>query len=218
VLLVHGDRILEHHVPGSGGMLLLGSFLLAGIGLVVLYRWRGFDPWWTFVLFGLILAPLPGAIGGPRFSATRLVTVPLFVMPFAIAGLDWLLRRRRPLAFGVAAVLLALTAGQIGFFLGVYWRDPSHRAVAYHVNYPSLLDAVLAQPRRPIFLVDRLPAATQYIHGLWYGELRKVPRGTLVRVRRGQTLPPGAIYLDEPDCRGQIQFARANEFVACIEK
>jgi hypothetical protein len=51
-LLMTGDAHWPHHVEGSGGAILFGTFILAmaGLLLVIARRWR--DPWWRFVLYG----------------------------------------------------------------------------------------------------------------------------------------------------------------------
>ena len=61
-LLMTGDPHWHHHVEGSGGAMLFATFILAmaGLLLVIARRWR--DPWWRFVLYGLAVSIVPGAI------------------------------------------------------------------------------------------------------------------------------------------------------------
>src|SRR5439155_24247225 len=70
-LLMTGDGHWPHHVEGSGGAIFFATFILAmaGLLLVVARRWR--DPWWRFVLFGLAISIVPGAITDWPFHELR---------------------------------------------------------------------------------------------------------------------------------------------------
>jgi len=55
-LLLTGDYHPRHHVQGSGGAILFATFILAMIGLLLVFTrgWR--DPWWRFVAYGLAVS------------------------------------------------------------------------------------------------------------------------------------------------------------------
>jgi hypothetical protein len=90
-LLLTGDYHPRHHVQGSGGALFFATFILAMIGLlvVIIRRWR--DPWWRFVLYGLAVSIVPGAITVEPFHAMRLMAYPVFLLLLTVPPLEWLL-------------------------------------------------------------------------------------------------------------------------------
>jgi hypothetical protein len=92
-LLMTGDPHWHHHVEGSGGAILLGTFILAitGLFLVLTRRWR--EPWWRFVLYGLAASIVPGAITDWPFHQLRLMGYAVFLLVLTIPALEWLLAR-----------------------------------------------------------------------------------------------------------------------------
>ena len=90
-LLLNGDVHPRHHVPGSGGAFLFGTFILAVSGLVIIIACRRNDPWWRFVLYGLAAALVPGAIATWAFHSSRLVAYPVFLLVLTVPALEWLL-------------------------------------------------------------------------------------------------------------------------------
>jgi hypothetical protein len=94
-LLLTGDEHARHHVQGSGGAFFLSSFILVVIGLfLVVARYRH-DPWWRFVLYGLVVAIVPGAISTEPFHAMRLMAYPVFLLLLTVPALEWLLAASR---------------------------------------------------------------------------------------------------------------------------
>ena len=92
-LLITGDVNPRHHVPGSGGALFFATFILVIIGLVIIISRRRCDPWWRFVLYGLAIAIVPGAISVWPFHAMRLMAYPVFLLLLTVPALEWLLAR-----------------------------------------------------------------------------------------------------------------------------
>jgi hypothetical protein len=92
-LLVNGDYHSRHHVPGSGGALFFATFILALIGLVVIIARLRRDPWWRFVLYGLAVAIVPGAISVEPFHGMRLMAYPVFLLLLTVPALEWLCAR-----------------------------------------------------------------------------------------------------------------------------
>src|SRR5437773_4169480 len=90
-LLMTGDGHWPHHVEGSGGAIFFATFILAmaGLLLVVARRWR--DPWWRFVLFGLAISIVPGAITDWPFHELRLMGYAVFLLVLTVPALEWLL-------------------------------------------------------------------------------------------------------------------------------
>lgn len=92
-LLVNGDYHPRHHVPGSGGAFFFATFILVLIGLVIVIACRRRDPWWRFVLYGLAVAVVPGAISVEPFHAMRMMAYPVFLILLTVPALEWLLAR-----------------------------------------------------------------------------------------------------------------------------
>ena len=92
-LLVNGDYHPRHHVPGSGGALFFATFILVLIGLVIVIARLRRDPWWRFVLYGLAIAIVPGAISVEPFHGMRLMAYPVFLLLLTVPALEWLLAR-----------------------------------------------------------------------------------------------------------------------------
>jgi 4-amino-4-deoxy-L-arabinose transferase-like glycosyltransferase len=92
-LLVSGDVSPRHHVQGSGGVVFFATFILVLIGLVVILARRRRDPWWRFVLYGVAVAIVPGAISNWPFQETRLMAYPVFLLLLTVPALEWLLDR-----------------------------------------------------------------------------------------------------------------------------
>jgi hypothetical protein len=92
-LLINGDYHPRHHVPGSGGAFFFATFILVLIGfaIVLARRWR--DPWWRFVLFGLLASIVPGAVSVEPFHGMRLIAYPVFLLVMTVPALEWLLAR-----------------------------------------------------------------------------------------------------------------------------
>src|SRR5204863_2686706 len=95
-LLMTGDGHWHHHVEGSGGAMLLGTFILAMAGLLLVFarRWR--DPWWRFVLYGLAASIVPGAMTDWPFHELRLMGYAVFLLVLTVPALEWLLAPDAP--------------------------------------------------------------------------------------------------------------------------
>ena len=92
-LLMTGDILPRHHVPGSGGAFFFATFILAIIGLVIVIARRRRDPWWRFILYGIAIAIVPGAISVWPFHEMRLMAYPVFLVLLTVPALEWLLAR-----------------------------------------------------------------------------------------------------------------------------
>jgi 4-amino-4-deoxy-L-arabinose transferase-like glycosyltransferase len=89
-LLEKGDPLLRHHIPG-GGELLAATFALAMVGIVVIVfrHWR--ERWWWFIIYGLLLSVVPGALTVQRYHALRTIGFPVFLLVLTIPAMMWLL-------------------------------------------------------------------------------------------------------------------------------
>src|SRR2546423_5191965 len=61
-LLLIGDDQARHHVSGSGGPFFWSAFILAAFGVLLVVGFAGHRAWWRFILYGVAVAIIPGAI------------------------------------------------------------------------------------------------------------------------------------------------------------
>ncbi|MEA2375975.1 MAG: hypothetical protein QOD53_2438 [Thermoleophilaceae bacterium] len=199
-LLLHGDPNPRHHLQFLGSM-LAATVVLAIVGLVVVLRERRGRPWWRFVLWGLVVAPLPGALTVDRFHTLRLVAMPVFMLVLAAAGAAWLWRSgaRQQGRRAALAALLALTVFQGVAFQVRFHRDNDQRAPFFDAEYPAVLDAAeRASPSGRFYSLAGTEA-----HCLWYSALERRDRSLCARVPPSG-LPAGSVAASQYvlDCRG----------------
>ena len=103
--------------------------------------------------------------------------------------------RRNPLlsrTYPALAVLVALTIAQGAIFQWQFHRAPP-RVDAFDSYYPQVLDAALARPERPVYLLDKTPAA--YMYAFWYATLRGVDLNNFQRANQDLLPPGGAVVI-----------------------
>jgi hypothetical protein len=211
-LLLNGDPHPRHHVPGSGGAVFFATFILVLIGLLIVVIYRRRDPWWRFILYGLAIAIVPGAIAIHPFHGMRLMTYPVFLLIVTVPALEWLLDRgKQPIGERVAEdlfprrarlmilfAILALTTREAYRFQTVFHREGPKRSFEFDVPYKAAYAAATKQPARPIYLEDGMwgPA---YIHAFWYATLEKRPTSEFVHLKPGARPPAGSIVISSAD-------------------
>jgi hypothetical protein len=229
-LLLTGDGHWPHHVEGSGGAIFFATFILAmaGLLLVIARRWR--EPWWRFVLYGLAVSIVPGAITDWPFHEVRLMGYAVFLLVVTVPALEWLLAPADPkhrvgdrtdtthhgepdravivshgppraVRLGIVAVLLAATVAQAVDFQIIFWRQGPERYFAFDVLYKPLYDAAVARPERPIYL-ENGQWGPAYMDAYWYATVEGRPISEFVRLAEGAKPPSGAIVLSSnSDCQ-----------------
>ena len=207
-LLFDGDGNPRHHATGTLGSFLIGGFVLALIGLMVVAarHWRA--AWWRFIIFGAAASIVPGALTGDQFHSLRLVAYPIFLLVLMIPALEFLLHRRAPneaatdpthpavssfARRAILAIVLAAVAVQVIYFQRVYRRDGSDRGWVFDAAYKDVYDLAVAQPSRPIYLSDVTEPA--YVHALWYATIEGRNRDQFVHLDEGARAPNGAIVI-----------------------
>jgi len=222
-LLMTGDYHPRHHVQASGGTIFFATFILAMIGLwlIIVRRWR--EPWWRFIVYGLGVSILPGAITNEPFHEVRLMAYPVFLLVLTIPALEWLLAPcrteqsscgtsekaysgkpdraavanqglSRPIKLGFLGILLAATVAQAIDFQLTFRREGPERVNEFDVPYKAAYDAAVAQPQRPIYL-ENGRWGPAYIHAYWYATVEGRPVSEFVRLAGGMRPPSGAIVL-----------------------
>ena len=192
--LLRGDPEPRHHLPGMGSM-LAGVTIPALLGLVlVLVKFRR-DAWWRFVVFGLAISPIPASLTLDHFHTLRLIALPVFVIVLTVPAIKFLQStslRGSAIRHTALAILVVIIILQGALF---QWRfqTATPRVDAFDSYYPELLTAALNQPERPIYLVDKTPAA--YMYAFWYATVRGLGIENFHRIPRHEPPPPGVVVI-----------------------
>jgi hypothetical protein len=215
--LVTGEGDIRDHLQGMGS-LLAASVILAVFGLTIVLRQHRQDAWWRFVIYALVIAPVPASLTINPFPQLRLVAFPVFFLVSMIPATSWLDRPRTKLydigrRLWLTGALLLLVAQGLLF----HWR--------YHENAPKLwyvfdarfarkvLAPALEPGQFPIVLRDE-PGKPGYIHALWYGALAGLDASRFTRLLVDQWPVPGAIVIStEPNCTNCTLIARALNYI-----
>ena len=228
VLLLTGDYHARHHVQGSGGAIFIATFVLAVMGLFVILACLRRDPWWRYILFGLAVSIVPGAMGAEPFHQLHLIAYPVFLLVLTVPALEWLLAKRksefvpvssdevarsswerfrlcvggslppRSVRLGLLTLLLVLTLVEAYQFQIVFRRDGPMRSFEFDVPYKAAYDAAVKQPSRPIYLEDG-KWGPAYIHALWYATVEKRPTSQFVHLKQGTKPPAGVVVISSED-------------------
>jgi len=228
-LLFDGDGNPRHHAGGTLGSFLIGAFILALIGLVVVVvrHWR--DPWWRFIIFGAGASIVPGALTADQFHSLRLVAYPIFLLVLTVPALQFLLGRPAEIERGDApdklrsplsplarrAILAIVIAGmgiQVIYFQRIYRRDGPNRGWVFDAAYKDVYDLAVAQPNRPIYLSDGTQPA--YVHALWYAAVEGRGRDQFIHLDEGARAPAGAIVIaSEPSCMNCQVIKKSGDYI-----
>jgi hypothetical protein len=206
-MLIQGDTDINQltHVAGFGFVLAVTG-VLALLGLWCILRYKGHDRWWLYVVYGLIVVPIPASLTNEYFHTLRLAPLAVFVLVLGIAAVDWFFEyaRSEVRRLAVAAILVALVLPQAAFFLWRFHTNPptERRRHLLDVDYvPAIFEPALAQASRPIYLADAI-GIPGYIQAYWYATLRGVPRTEFLRLPDDALPPRGALTIStEEDCR-----------------
>jgi hypothetical protein len=200
---------------------------MIGLGLIIARRWR--EPWWRFVIYGLAVSILPGAITNEPFHQLRLMGYAIFLLVLTIPALQWLLvpnevKQRasgtsteahngkptrvagvthlsRPIRLSFLGILLAATVAQAVDFQVTFWREGPKRVYDFDAPYKALYNAAVAQPQRPIYL-ENGQWGPAYMHAYWYATAERRPISEFVRLPDGTKPPSGVIVLSSnSDCQ-----------------
>jgi len=218
-LLMVGDYHPRHHVQGSGGAIFFATFILTMIGLLLVFAREGWrDPWWRFVVYGLAVSIVPGAITNEPFHELRLTGYAVFLLLLTVPALECLLggcaqkkhedHKQEPFhvfatncsgipraaRLAVLALLLAGTLLQGIHFQIIYSREGPERINEFDVPYKAAYNAAVAQPQRPIYL-ENGQWGPAYMDAYWYATVERRPKSEFVPLPAGARPPSGAIVL-----------------------
>lgn len=226
-LLQTGHPLSRHHVIQAGGAFFFATFILAMVGLLLIVICYRRDPWWRFAVYGLAISILPGAITFEPFHSTRLLALPVFLSLLTVPALEWFLSPNqleheaadtspdgraplpglpRSIRLGILTLLLALTAIEAVRFQTIFRREGPKRGIYFDASYKDVYDAAVAQPSRPIYLIDGTfgPAS---MHAFWYATAEGRSRSEFVYLgdaAKHPSPPAGAIVISsdlKQNCR-----------------
>jgi hypothetical protein len=241
-LLMTGDPHTRHHLLGSGGPILVATFILAmiGLGLIIARRWR--EPWWRFVLYGLAVSIVPGAITDWPFHQLRLMGYAVFLLVLTVPALQWLLAPdepnqsacgtsekshsrepdhaaivshglSRPIRLGFLGILLSATIAQAIDFQVTYHREGPKRLYEFDAPYKPLYDEAVARPERPIYLENGMWGPA-YMTAYWYATVEGRPLSEFVRLPEGARVPSGAIVISSnSDCQNCVPIQKSGVYL-----
>ena len=216
--LITGDPEPRHHLPGMGS-LLVGMVILAALGFVLVLLRHRREAWWCFVVYGLAVSPIPASLTLDHFHTLRLICLPVFLLVLTAPAIEFLSAatgsrpgaRRMLLA---ALVLLMLVQG------GIFQRQfhvASAREDAFDSYYPEVLNAALAQPERPVYLLDKTPAA--YMYAYWYSTLRGLDLNNFRRASKDAPPPSGTVVIShELPCTNCEMIIERGQFRVYLQK
>ncbi|GAC1429787.1 MAG: hypothetical protein NVSMB68_02050 [Thermoanaerobaculia bacterium] len=207
-MALRGDPNPRHHVPHSGGSILLITFVFAAIGALIVLRQvsseetpaedRADTRWWLFVLIGTAFSIVPASLTFDQYHTLRMAPYPVFLIVLSIPALRWLSTRR-----ALATVLLAIGCIQALWFVTIFYRDGGKRLLDFDHGAWRAVDVAVARGIRPIYVDPGL-----YIHAWWYGAQHGVdasafvldipPRPNAV-VISGKGAPSNAVILSDSE-------------------
>ncbi len=239
LLLLRGDLNPRHHLPDALGSMFFVTFILAVSGIIVVLIRHRRESWWWFVLFGLVASVVPGAMTGDKFHTLRMIAYPMFMLLMTAPALNWLLDEPAELQttdspvtdvepakgsssrgkFWLASrdvilgVLLVALIAEASYFHWQYHHEGYKRGYVFDTDYKALYDLAVAQPNRPIYLVDNYwgPA---YMHAFWYAVLEGRNHSEFIHQPYNVRPPAGVIVLStERNCSGCVLISQKSIFI-----
>jgi hypothetical protein len=221
-LLLDGDGNPRHHMPGALGSFLIGAFVLTltGLFIIIARHWR--DPWWRFVIFGAAAAIVPGALTADQFHSLRIVAYPIFLLVLTVPALQLLLdnsgvtaksqkgsRFARPVTLAIIGAAMVI---QVLYFQSAYRREGAERGYVFDSAYKDVYSLAVAQPNRPIYLIDGTEPA--YVNALWYATIEGRPRNEFIHLDEGKRAPAGTIVIgSQPNCFGCVILLKSGDYI-----
>ena len=213
--LMTGEGDIRDHLQGFGSLLVATVFLAILGLLLVLWRHRD-EPWWRFIIYCLVIAPVPASLTSNPFPQLRLIAFPVFFLVFVIRAISWLIEagRLQQTKQAILAVSIATALVQGLLFQTRYHRNAPSLWYVFDARFArKVLAPALATNERSIVLLDE-PGKAGYIHALWYGVLAHVDEGRFVRLPPRDRPQPGAVVIStEQECHDCRLIARALNYI-----
>ena len=212
--LFTGETNIRDHREGTGTLLAI-SVALAVAGAIIVLRRHRRNQWWQFVLYSLVISPVPGSLTSNPFPQLRLIAFPVLLILLMVPAIQWLTERGSERTKGLAlAAAVTLIAVQGLWFQLLYHQKAPALWYVFDARFPRrILDAALASEQRPVYLRDE-PGKSGYIQALWYSVLKKVDPAALIRLPWDKVPPSGAVVIStEETCQNCRLIARALNYI-----
>ena len=204
-IAVTGEVNVRDHV-GSMGSVLAPALLLAIAGIVYVIRRCAADAWWRYMLFAIVVTPIPASLTTTEFPQIRLIALPVLLHVFMTPSLSWLLNQEGSSAARTVLAVLLLVMFAQGFVYRVQFRKAGpERWYIFDEQFPrEVFPTALGQNKFPIYFYDP-PGKSGYAQMYWYGVLQGLPADNFVRLPPDEKPPNGAVVISTAeecsDCR-----------------
>lgn len=213
--LVTGENNVRDHLEGFGS-LLAATVIFGFAGAVMVWRRHRREPWWQFIVYGLLVSVIPASLTRSEFPQLRLIAFPVFFHVLMLPALMWLVNTRDDASsthgpsrngwsdFGKRAAFVVAVGFIVVQGLVFQWffllRAPE-RWYVFDARFPRNVFAVaLATGQRPIYLFDP-PGNSGYIQAYWYAVLQGIDTKEFVRLPPDMRPPPSALVIStEENC------------------
>ncbi len=241
-LLWRGDINPRHHIPDALGSFYISAYVLAMLGIVViLFRHRR-NSWWLYLIYGLAASIVPGALTVDVSHTLRLIGVPVFLLLLMVPAIEFLVTAApkasaesegddeeevaspmpksgrawaivQPIRYGIIAIILAVMCFEAAYFHKQYYLKGPNRGYVFDSAYKELYDAAVAQPVRPIYLVDGY-WGPDYIHAFWYATVEGRNTGEFIHQPYRLPVPAGSIVISsDRECIRCEMIRRNGDFI-----
>jgi hypothetical protein len=203
-IAVTGENNIRDHV-GSVGSVLLPTLLLSIAGIVYVLRYLRSKRWWQFMLYALVVAPIPAALTTTQFPQIRLIALPVLLHVFMVPGGIWLMDSRQKWRRMAMAMIVVSLIGLGTIYRLQFRKTGPERWYIFDEQFPrEVLPTALSENRLPIYFHDP-PGKSGYVQLYWYGLLRGMAADKFVRLSGDEKPPDGAVVISTAeqcsDCR-----------------
>ena len=193
---------------------LLVTFILAVVSVGFLIKQNRLSVWWVFVIYGLLVSPVPASLTREYFHILRLSPLPVFLIMLTAPAFQSLAQERTRLKWALIALVVMVMCAQGVYFQIINDRRgrEQFRMNMFDADYPSTIlpTALAASESTPIYIKDT-PAIPGYIQAKWYARLEHLPPDKLVVLSPNGTAPEGTVVIStETTCDGcEVLFERS---------
>jgi 4-amino-4-deoxy-L-arabinose transferase-like glycosyltransferase len=216
--LITGENNIRDHLSGFGSLPAV-TVIVGLAGAFIVLRKHRRDPWWQFILYGLLVSVIPASLTRNEFPQLRLIAFPVFFHVLMAPALSWLLNGDSKISVGgptaarvnartvfwkraVLFAAISLIVIQGAYFQWRFHMAANDRWYVFDARFPRKVFAVaLETGQSPIYVFDP-PGNSGYIQAYWYAVLQGVDTSRLVHLPGNVAPPPGALVIStEEDCR-----------------
>ena len=199
----HGDSVLRHHVPGDGSLFFV-EVVLGILGAAVVLVRRRSDRWWLFVIYGVLVSPIPPTPTIGQIQSLRTIVLPVLLPLLAIPALEEVARLPRAQLRVVVGLIACAFAFEAVRWQVVFHDTGPQRPTAFEVQVRPVVRAALRHGGTIYAYRDNHAA---YIDSLFSAAVAGRPSSSVVVLECGHTPPPGALVVggsnDCPDNPGE---------------